>query len=298
VGAGDAVVHVRTSWPIVHTVEVGVLHPGEMGAGIASTLVRAGHHALWFPEGRSAETNQRAAAAGMEAVASLDEMAVRCELIVSVCPPRAALEVARQVAATAGHFGGIYLDANAISPATAEAVFSVITGAGAQYLDGGVIGAPPRQGHHSTRLYLSGPDASAVAEQFSTPALDVVVLDGSPTAASALKMAYAAWTKGTAALILAIRATAAHYGVGENLVGEWARSTPALIDQSDRAAVSAMTKGWRWTGEMEEIAATFRGPVLLRASGWPPPRCSDAYHAKSHVVTPPICTPFSMASGR
>ncbi len=259
--------HVRTTWPIVRAVEIGVLHPGEMGAAIASTLVRTGHHVLWFPEGRSAETTQRAAAAGMEAVAALDEMVVRCDIIVSVCPPHVALDVAQQVATSARRFGGTYLDANAISPATAEAVFSVVTGAGAQYLDGGVIGAPPRPGGHSTRLYLSGPDASAVAEQLTTSELDVFVVDGSHTAASALKMAYAAWTKGTAALILAIRATAAHYGVGENLVGEWARSIPALIDQSDRAAVSAMTKGWRWTGEMEEIAATFRGADIPEGFG-------------------------------
>ena len=259
--------HVRTTWPIVRTVEIGVLHPGEMGARIASTLVRAGHHVSWFPEGRSAETTKRAAAAGMEAVASLDEMVVRCEIIVSICPPDAALGVARQVATTAIRFGGIYLDANAISPATAEVVSSLLTADGARYLDGGVIGAPPRQGQHSTRLYLSGPDASAVAEQFSSPELDVFALGGSHTAASALKMAYAAWTKGTAALILAVRATAEHYGVGENLAGEWARSIPALIDQSDRAAVSAMTKGWRWTGEMEEIAATFRGADIPEGFG-------------------------------
>jgi 3-hydroxyisobutyrate dehydrogenase-like beta-hydroxyacid dehydrogenase len=241
--------------------EIGILHPGEMGAAIAATLVSKGHHALWLSEGRSADTTTRAADAGMEAVASVDEFVGRCDIIVSVCPPHAALDVARQVAGAATRFGGIYLDANAISPATAELVSSLITGVGARYVDGGVIGAPPRQGH-ATRLYLSGPDASAVAEQLSTPALEVVALKGSPISASALKMAYAAWTKGTAALILAIRASAAHYGVDEPLLGEWAHSIPSLIGQSDRAAVSAMTKGWRWIGEMEEIAATFRGAGL------------------------------------
>ena len=251
-------VHLRATWPMVDPVEIGVLHPGEMGAGIASTLVNEGHRVVWFPEGRSAETTRRAAAAGMEAVGSLDEMVGRCEIIVSICPPHAALEVAHQVASTAARFAGIYLDANAISPATAEAVSSVVTAAGAHYLDGAVIGAPPRPGR-TTRFYLSGPDASVVVERFSTPVLDVVALGGSETAASALKMAYAAWTKGTAALILAIRATAEHYGVGEDLLGEWAHSNPALVDQSDRAAVSAMTKGWRWVAEMEEVAATFRG---------------------------------------
>jgi 3-hydroxyisobutyrate dehydrogenase-like beta-hydroxyacid dehydrogenase len=266
-----------------------------MGAGIASTLVSKGHHVVWAPEGRSAETATRAAAAGMEAVASIDEMAGRCEIIVSACPPHAALEVAKKVASAATGFGGTYLDANAISPTTAEAVSLVIGAAGARYLDGGVIGNPPAQGQ-STRLYLSGPGASDVAEQLSTPLLDVVVLDGLLTAASTLKMAYAAWSKGAAALILAIRATAEYYGVDEHLLGEWARSNPVLTGQSDRAAVSAMTKGWRWTGEMEEIAATFRGADIPDGFGLAAPKCSDACHAKSHAVAPRTCARFSMTS--
>lgn len=242
----------------VAPVEIGVLHPGEMGAGIAFTLVEKGHHVWWVPAGRSAETAGRAGAAGMEAASSLAEMVGRCELIVSICPPHVALTVARQVAAGPVPFEGIYLDANAIAPATAEAVAAIVRAAGGRYLDGGVIGAPPSR-DHPAQLYLSGLGASSLADQLSTPALDVRPLGDSPIAASALKMAYASWTKGTAALLLAIRATADHYGVDAHLVAEWARSVPVLIAQSDRAAVSAMTKGWRWIGEMEEIAATFRG---------------------------------------
>ena len=70
-------------------------------------------------------------------------------------------------------------------------------------------------------------------------------------------MAYAAWTKGSAALLLAARAVARAEGVEDVLVEEWALSLPQLEPDYARAGRSAAAKGWRWIGEMEEIAATF-----------------------------------------
>ena len=144
-------------------------------------------------------------------------------------------------------------------PATAEAVSSVVTAAGAHYLDGGCHRCPTAPRSHPPASICRDPTRRSLPNGSRLRCSMSLPWAGSHTAASALKMAYAAWTKGTAALILAIRATAEHYGVGEDLLGEWAHSNPALVDQSDRAAVSAMTKGWRWTAEMEEVAATFRG---------------------------------------
>jgi hypothetical protein len=141
--------------------------------------------------------------------------------------------------------------------------------AGASYVDGGIIGLPPGGPAGSTRLYLSGPRAAEVQDLFTGTGLDARVIGTGPgsVAASAVKMAYAGWTKGTAALILAVRALARADGVEDTLLDEWALSQPALADRSAGAAQSAAAKGWRWTGEMTEIAAS------MAAAGLP-----DGFH--------------------
>ncbi|MFI5068315.1 MAG: DUF1932 domain-containing protein, partial [Streptosporangiales bacterium] len=217
---------------------------------------------LWVPAGRSATTAGRAAAAGLEAADSVAGLAAAADVIVSVCPPHAALPTARAVAA-AGRFPGIYLDANAIAPGTAREVRAVTAVAGASYVDGGIIGSPPDPAAPGrSRLYLSGERADEVRALFAGTALDARVIDGPPEAASAVKMAYAGWTKGSAALLLAVRALARAEGVEEALLAEWALSQPGLPGQHAAASWSAAAKGWRWTGEMEEIAASMAADGL------------------------------------
>jgi 3-hydroxyisobutyrate dehydrogenase-like beta-hydroxyacid dehydrogenase len=227
---------------------VGLLHPGEMGAAVGGALRERGHTVVWAASGRSDVTAARASAAGLEDVGSTAELARRSELILSVCPPHAALDVARSV----GAFGGVFLDANAIAPATTRAIGASF----ARYVDGGIIGPPPGASG-TTRLYLSGPEAAIVAKLFDGTVVDARVLSAEIGDASALKMVYAAWTKGTAALLLAIREVARANGVDDALLAEWSVSLPELPDQSLRAATSAAAKGWRWVAEMEEIASTF-----------------------------------------
>jgi hypothetical protein len=123
-------------------------------------------------------------------------------------------------------------------------------------VDGGIVGAPPKH-DVSPRLYLSGSAASDVTELFAGTLVDARVVSVQPGAASAVKMVYAAWTKGTAALLLAIREVAEAEGVEETLLTEWQESIPELPERSRRAAAAADSKGWRWVGEMEEIARTF-----------------------------------------
>jgi 3-hydroxyisobutyrate dehydrogenase-like beta-hydroxyacid dehydrogenase len=231
---------------------IGVLHPGEMGAAIGARLRERGHDGVWAGEGRSAATADRAARAGLRDVGSPAALAGAADLVLSVCPPHAALDVARAAAAP----GGLFVDANAVSPATTLAIRDVVEGAGGRFVDGGIVGPPPeREG--TTRLFLSGPEAGTVAAAFAGAAVQTVVLGPEPGRASALKMAYAAWTKGTAAMLLAIRATARATGVEEALLAEWARSQPDAPGRSEDAAAAAAAKGWRWIAEMEEIAATF-----------------------------------------
>jgi 3-hydroxyisobutyrate dehydrogenase-like beta-hydroxyacid dehydrogenase len=234
---------------------IGLLHPGEMGAAVGQCLAGAGHTVLWIPDGRSAATRERAAAAGLDGC-GWAEMAARSDVIVSVCPPGAALEVARAVAG----FGGLYLDANAIAPATAGEVAAIVTAGGASYVDGGIVGPPPLAPGH-TRLYLSGPRAAEVQALFGGTDVDARMVPP-PGTASAVKMAYASWTKGSAALLLAARALARAEGVESVLLDEWGISQPGLERRSAAAAGSAAAKGWRWVAEMEEIAATMAAAGL------------------------------------
>ena len=246
--------------------KIGLLHPGEMGAAVGKCLVCAGHRVLWVPEGRGAATRERAEAAGLTGVA-WGEIITRSDVMVSVCPPHAALDVARQVAG----FRGLYLDANAVSPATAGEVAAIVAAGGASYADGGIIGPPP-VAPGSTRLYLSGPRAAEVAALFGGTAVDARVVPP-PGSASAVKMAYASWTKGSAALLLAARALARAEGVESVLREEWSLSQPGLEKRWDGADRAAAAKGWRWAGEMEEIAAAMAAAGLPQ--GLPPGRGRD-----------------------
>ena len=229
---------------------VGLLHPGEMGAAIGALLVEQGHEVLWRERGRSEQTARRAAAAGLSSA----EDVLDAEVILSVCPPHAALDVARSVQGTRA----LVIDANAVSPMTAARVGELI---GERWLDGGIVGPPPhREG--TTRLYLSGQHAIEASLLFEGTRLEPVVLGGSAVAASALKMAYAAWTKGSAALLLSALGSARANGVEEALRAEWGRSQPELEARVRQAAESASAKGWRWVGEMNEIASTYAAAGL------------------------------------
>jgi 3-hydroxyisobutyrate dehydrogenase-like beta-hydroxyacid dehydrogenase len=234
---------------------IGLLHPGEMGAAVGKCLAGAGHRVLWAPEGRGAATKERAEAAGLTGV-PFAEIVTRSDVIVSVCPPHAALDVARQVAG----FTGLYLDANAISPGTAREVAAIAEAGGAGYVDGGIIGPPPAA-PGLTRLYLSGPRAAEIRALFGGTDVDARVVPP-PGTASAVKMAYASWTKGSAALLLAARALARAESVESVLLEEWGISQPGLEKRWDGAEGAASAKGWRWVGEMEEIAAAMAAAGL------------------------------------
>ena len=258
---------------------IGLLHPGEMGAAVGGCLVSVGHEVLWDPAGRSRASTGRSLAAGLTGV-TFDALIKRSSVILSICPPHAALDVAAQVAGAG--YAGVYVDANAISVATAEQVAGIVTASGASYVDGGIIGMPPEVAGH-TRLYLAGPRANEVRLLFGRSALDARIADGSPYAASAVKMAYAAWTKGSSALLLAARALARAGGVERTLLAEWALSQPALAQRSQDAAASAAAKGWRWVAEMEEIAAS------MTAAGLPAgfhQAAADIYDRAAQADTP------------
>jgi len=258
---------------------VGLLHPGEMGAAVGGCLVSVGHEVLWDPAGRSRATTGRALAAGLTGV-SFDRIIARSEMIFSICPPHAAVDVAHQVA-SAG-YAGFYVDANAVSAETAGQVSAIVTAAGGTYVDGAIIGAPPEVAGRA-RLYLSGPDAGRIRPLFDRSRVETRIVDGPRYGASSVKMAFAAWTKGSSALLLAARALARAGGVESTLLSEWSMSQKALGEQSEQAAASAAAKGWRWVGEMEEIAAA------MASAGLPPgfhEAAAEIYERASHAEGP------------
>ena len=229
-----------------------------MGAAIGACLAKRGLRVVWASAGRGAATRSRAKAAGLEDLGSLERALAAAEIVLSVCPPHGALALAREVAGS--RFGGIYVDANAISPETARNVGRVVEKSGASFVDGGIIGPPPVEGGRS-RMYLSGGPAKDVAAVFAGSNMEAIPLEGPAGAASALKACYAGWTKGATALLAAIRALAEAEGVEAALLAEWKRSQPELQKRSEVVTVQAR-KAWRWIGEMEEIAASFEAAGL------------------------------------
>jgi len=235
-----------------------VLNPGAMGAAVGSQLVAKGHDVLWVKGGRSAESVVRAEAAGLTACDSLQEGLARAAIVLSVCPPHAAADLAREVASH--RFDGWYVDANAVSPQTSSLVAQLVAAGGARFTDGGIIGPPPGNGRRA-RLYLSGTKAEELAQILDTDLLSAVALAGEQTAASALKMCFAGWNKARTALLLNLRALAAHHGVDDALLGEWGSMEPAVLKlfdaSSGQSVMGNAAKAWRWSGEMSEIAKTF-----------------------------------------
>jgi 3-hydroxyisobutyrate dehydrogenase-like beta-hydroxyacid dehydrogenase len=235
-----------------------MLHPGEMGAAVGACLVSAGHRVLWASAGRSAATRERARAAGLEDVVTLARALDEAEFVFSVCPPHGALDLAAEVAELG--FDGLYVDANAVSPDTAREVGARVESAHARFVDGGILGPAPLVAG-TTQLYLSGPKAKDVAALFNGTLVATSVLDGPVGAASALKVCYAAWNKGSIALLTGVRALAQHEGVDDALMAAWQRNVPEIAKRSEVVTTQAR-KAWRWIGEMDEIAGSFESAGL------------------------------------
>ena len=231
-----------------------------MGSAVAATIRNSGYSVLWVSEGRSHLTRARAESAGFADAGTMAQLCETCGLIVSVCPPEFAPEVADQVMANG--FGGTYLDANAISPAHKRQIAARIQSRGIRFVDGGIIGLAPK-GRGETWLYLSGEHAESIVSCFHAGPLEVEVIGSEIGKASALKMCYAAQNKGSIALLLAVLGAADRMGVLEDLKRDWTRHASPL-EKGEARILRAAPKAWRWSPEMQEIAST------LEVSGMPP----------------------------
>ncbi len=233
---------------------LGIIQPGAMGISIAASAQAAGQALYWASAGRSAATRRRAEEHNLQDMDTLARLCKSCEIIICVCPPHAAEAVAETVL-EAG-FAGLYCDGNAIAPQKARRIGERLTAAGIDFVDGGIIG-PPAWEKGATRFYLSGKSASQIASLFEGSLTEAIVIGGEVGRASALKMVFAAQTKGTTALLSAVQAVAEAMGVRGDLDGEWARRLPDATESRAKQVRAVTAKAWRFTGEMQEIAATF-----------------------------------------
>lgn len=236
---------------------VAILSPGEMGAAVGKVLRESGLEVTTCLEGRGEQTRRRARECGFSIVSDLEELAGSADLILSILVPAEAEGVARSVAHAIAASGSrpTYADCNAVSPQTACSLEPPITEAGGTFADAGIIGGPPRVGY-APRFYTSGPGASTLAE-LDGRGVEVVQVGGDSGRASAIKMCYAAMTKGTTALQTALLVAAIRLGIYEELRDELLASQRPAFDQIERSVARLPSVAYRWIGEMEEIASTF-----------------------------------------
>jgi 3-hydroxyisobutyrate dehydrogenase-like beta-hydroxyacid dehydrogenase len=238
---------------------IGILHPGSMGIFVASSAQNSGNTVYWVSEGRSPQTRARAETYHLRESKSLAKLVADCSVIVSVCPPDSAEQVASQVAAHS--FKGLYIDANAISPQRAIRIGHIMHDGGAQFVDGGIIGYPNWESKNAW-LYLSGEHANMAASLFASGPIQPRVVAGDIGKASALKMCYSAYAKGTTALLSAVLGAAQSLSVLAELQAQWTMDASGLAEQAPRKATQVTQKAWRFAGEMHEIVETFQDAGL------------------------------------
>ena len=239
------------------TTTIAVIAPGMMGAAIGARLTDNGAKVITLLEGRSAETISRAEDAGMTG-ASLEVIAA-ADMILSVLPPGDALELANKLGPVLAASGNKphYADLNAVNPETAVEIGAVIEKTGCRYIDGGIIGGPPKKGYAGPVIYVSGPDASA-ARILGELGLNCKELDGTIGTASALKMCYGGITKGVTAIGTTLALAASRAGIADALRQELMTSQAVLYQALQRSVPDMFGKAYRWVAEMEEIS-TFVG---------------------------------------
>ena len=235
--------------------KVGVLHPGMMGISVAAAIQNSGHTVYWASRGRSDQTRSRAEEFHLEDTGNLKKICGMADVIISVCPPHAVEELAGQVLAQS--FRGIYVDANAISPQRTRQIADMMEAQGVAFVDGGIVGLPTSE-PGETWLHLSGKRADEIATLFAAGPVETNIIGEEPGQASALKMCYAAYTKGSTALLSGVLAAAEALGVRDELEQQWTNHWPGFPAETHNRIRNVTAKAWRFTGEMQEIASTFR----------------------------------------
>ena len=237
---------------------IAILAAGAMGAGIGLRLAEGGATVLTNLDGRGGASRRRAAEAGMEDV-PLDVIA-GADMVLSIVPPGSAVALTERLASAlrASDVKPVFVDANAISPATAERVRAALAGTGCAVVDGCIIGAPPKAQGKSPVVYVSG-DPDGLTAPLARHGLDLKPMEAPFGAASGLKLVYAMCTKGVTALAAGMLLGAERNGAGAALAAELDRSQPEMVARFAKAMPDMLPKAHRWVAEMREIAE-FLGP--------------------------------------
>ena len=233
---------------------VAVIAPGNMGAAVGARLVERGAKVVTSLAGRSAASAERARSAGMVPVNDAEVAAA--DFVLSIVPPKEALPLAERLAPSlsAVNQKPLYVDCNAVSPETVARIAAIIAETGCPFVDGGIIGGPPRAGYHGPSFYVSGDEARR-AEALGKYGLLIRVMDGGIGAASALKMCFGGVTKGLTAMGAAMALAAHRAGVADALKSELSASQAAVFARLVQAVPDMFPKAYRWVAEMEEIAS-------------------------------------------
>jgi L-threonate 2-dehydrogenase len=234
---------------------VAVLSPGDMGEGVGASIKGQGFDVITVLAGRSDETRMRAARGGFREVADLDALVTEADLVLSIMPPERAEANAADVAAAMKRTGKtpVFADMNAIAPTTSRRIAAVMADAGADYIDGGIIGWPPLKSEALTKLYVSGPSAGLM-DALDGNGKKIIQLGDEIGRASAVKMIYASVTKGTDSLLTAAYTAAEALGIRDVLEREWQGD---VLDRMARRVPALPADAGRWIGEMEQIAETY-----------------------------------------
>ncbi|MFJ7912614.1 DUF1932 domain-containing protein [Kitasatospora sp. NPDC096204] len=263
-------------------ITVGILHPGSMGAAVAARALVNSGQVLWCPQGRSSATAARAEQFGLTAVPSLDDLVGRADVVLSLCPPAAAEDVAREVAEL--NFTGLYVEANAISPQRAARIAQLLGETARAVVDGAVVGSPP-VGTKRPRLYLSGPvdEVRLVERLFSGTTVSTHMLGEEIGQASALKVSYAAFQKASRMLAALSYGLAREHGVDQALLDVAGQRAGSYLTETDYIGKTA-ARAWRWGPELEEAADTMAAAGLpnglLRAAASTLSQWADAKDTK------------------
>ena len=241
----------------MQTNTIAILMPGDMGHAVGRSLVAAGHDVICALDGRGAHTHRLAAEGGLRNVGSIGAAVAEADMILSILPPAAAPALAKAVADEMQASGKtpIYVDCNAIAPATSIEIGQVIARAGARFIDAGIIGGPPGRGA-GPRFYVSGPDRAAM-EALDGKGFRVIGMGDEIGQGSAIKMAYAGLTKGTWTLHAAVLLAAKQMGVADALLTEFEGSQGQALGAMRARLPFIPADSARWVGEMEEISKAF-----------------------------------------
>lgn len=241
---------------------VAMIGAGEMGAAVGRRLKMRGARVLISLKGRSPESERRVRRAELEVIDDDAALVRDADFVLSIVPPGVAIESARRYRSALDAAGkdAIFVDCNAISPASARRIGEVLSGCKCGYVDAGIIGGPPPEDLNAAgpRFYASGEHARDFAN-LSRFGLDIVVLEGPIGAASGLKLSYAGLTKGITALGAAMIAAASREGLADALRSELARSQPQILSRFARQIPAMFPKAHRWVAEMREIAEFLDG---------------------------------------